>query len=150
MYDDSFNVIYYQFSLVRPSTIYQVVVYTLEEAKPMRVRAALSRDGVDVHSQHVNMSPDESAVILLQVPPGNNVDSIYKLRVEGAGIGQGALIFENETMLAFSRQFLSVSISTNRAIYNGGQKIKIRALMMDTAGKRLIEHIINDNYTNLN
>ena len=138
MYDDNFNVIYYQFSLVRPSTIYQVVVYTLEEANPMRVRAALSRDGVDVHSQHVNMSPDESAVILLQVPPGNNVDSIYKLRVEGAGIGQGALIFENETMLAFSRQFLSVSISTNRAIYNGGQTIMIRALMMDTAGKRLI------------
>ena len=138
MYDDNFNVIYYQFSPVRPSTIYQVVVYTLEEAKPMRVRAALSRDGVDVHSQHVNMSPDESAVILLQVPPGNNVDSIYKLRVEGAGIGQGALIFENETMLAFSRQFLSVSISTNRAIYNGGQTIMIRALMMDTAGKRLI------------
>ena len=150
MYDDNFNVIYYQFSLVRPSTIYQVVVYTLEEAKPMRVRAALSRDGVDVHSQHVNMSPDESAVILLQVPPGNNVDSIYKLRVEGAGIGQGALIFENETMLAFSRQFLSVSISTNRAIYNGGQPIKIRALMMDTAGKRLIAHIYKDNFTNLN
>ena len=116
----------------------------------MRIRAALSRDGVDVHSQHVNMSPDESAVILLQVPPGNNVDSIYKLRVEGAGIGQGALIFENETMLAFSRQFLSVSISTNRAIYNGGQPIKIRALMMDTAGKWLIVHIFKDNFTNFN
>ena len=47
------------------------------------------------------------------MPPGNNVDSHYELRVEGghyAGHGQGAIIFENETKLEFSRQFLSVSI----------------------------------------
>ena len=47
------------------------------------------------------------------MPPGNNVDSDYKLRVEGghyAGHGGGAIIFENETKLEFSRQFLSVSI----------------------------------------
>jgi hypothetical protein len=59
----------------------------------------------------------------LQVPPGNNVASMYRLRVEGAGIGGGAIIFENETILEFSRQFLSVSISTNRAIYSGFQKV---------------------------
>lgn len=39
--------------IVRPSTIYQVVVQLLEEAKPMRVRAALSRDGVEVYGDHV-------------------------------------------------------------------------------------------------
>ena len=75
----------------------------------------------------------QSKTILLQVPPGNNVDSDYKLRVEGAGQGGGAIIFENETMLEFSRQFLSVSISTNRAIYSGTQKIEIRAIMLTTA-----------------
>ena len=75
----------------------------------------------------------QSKTILLQVPPGNNVDSDYKLRVEGAGRGGGAIIFENETMLEFSRQFLSVSISTNRAIYSGTQKIEIRAIMLTTA-----------------
>ena len=56
-----------------------------------------------------------------QVPPGNNVASVYKLRVEGAGQNGGAIIFENETMLEFSRQFLSISISTNKAIYDGTQ-----------------------------
>ena len=48
-----------------------------------------------------------------QVPPGNNIDSDYKLRVEGghqAGHGGGAIVFENETKLEFSEQFLSVSI----------------------------------------
>ena len=94
--------------------ILQVVVGLLDDAKPMRVRAALSRDGVEVYGDHVNMEPLQSKTILLQVPPGNNIDSDYKLRVEGAGLGGGAIIFENETMLEFSRQFLSVSISTNR------------------------------------
>ena len=51
--------------------------------------------------------------INFQVPPGNNIDSDYKLRVEGghqAGHGGGAIVFENETKLEFSEQFLSVSI----------------------------------------
>ena len=53
--------------------------------------------------QHINF----------KVPPGNNIDSDYKLRVEGghqAGYGGGAIVFENETKLEFSEQFLSVSI----------------------------------------
>jgi len=70
---------------------------------------------------------------VFQVPPGNNVASAYRLRVEGAGLGGGAIIFENETVLEFSRQFLSISISTNRAIYNGGQEMMIRAVMLTTA-----------------
>ena len=41
--------------------------------------------------------------------------------MEGAGQNGGAIIFENETMLEFSRQFLSISISTNKAIYDGTQ-----------------------------
>ena len=36
----------------------------------------------------------------------------------------GAIIFENETILEFSRQFLSISISTNKAVYDGGQDIR--------------------------
>ena len=112
----------------------------------MRVRAALSRDGIEVYGDSVMMNPKEQQEILLQVifllfiknvkfsrlvpkmlvskrisyqynnfqvPPGNNIDSDYKLRVEGghqAGHGGGAIVFENETKLEFSEQFLSVSI----------------------------------------
>ena len=47
--------------------IFQVVGSLLEEAKPMRVRAALSRDGVEVYGDHVNMEPKDSRTILLQV-----------------------------------------------------------------------------------
>ena len=48
----------------------------------------------------------------------------FRLRVEGANIGGGAIVFENETRLEFSRQFLSISISTNKAIYDGGHKMR--------------------------
>ena len=53
--------------MVRPSTIYQVVVSLLEASPPSRVRAALSRDGVEVYGDHVNMQPMETRAILLQV-----------------------------------------------------------------------------------
>ena len=53
--------------VVRPSTIYQVVVSLLEASPPSRVRAALSRDGVEVYGDHVNMQPMETRAILLQV-----------------------------------------------------------------------------------
>lgn len=55
------------------------------------------------------------------------------MRVEGAGQNGGAIVFENETTLEFSRQFLSVSISTNKAIYTGFQHIQVRAIMLTTA-----------------
>ena len=115
--------------IVRPNTIYQVIVSLLKESKEvapegMRVRAALSRDGVEVYGNSVNMQPEETRPILLQVPPGNNVDSEYRLRIEGAGINGGAIVFENETRLEFSRQFLSISISTNKAVYDGNQDIR--------------------------
>jgi hypothetical protein len=51
--------------------------------------------------------------------------------VEGAGIGGGAIIFENETILEFSRQFLSVSISTNKAIYTGYQTVRVLSVNND-------------------
>jgi hypothetical protein len=45
----------------------QVVVSLLENSPPSRVRAALSRDGVEVYGDHVNMQPHETRAILLQV-----------------------------------------------------------------------------------
>ena len=76
------------------------------------------------HSKLVMFNDSSNIICVLQVPPGNNVDSDYRLRIEGSGIGGGAIIFKNETKLEFSRQFLSISISTNRAVYDGGQDVR--------------------------
>ena len=48
-------------------SLFQVAVSLLDAAKPMRVRAALSRDGIEVYGDSVNMSPGEQDEILLQV-----------------------------------------------------------------------------------
>ena len=68
--------------------------------------------------------PNSDNYCFFQVPPGNNVGSDYRLRVEGAGIGGGAIIFENETKLEFSEQFLSISISTNRLMISFTREMK--------------------------
>lgn len=52
------------------------MVSLFEKAKPMRIRAALSRDGVEVYGDHVNMQPLETQTILLQV------SLIFKLHTE--------------------------------------------------------------------
>ena len=45
----------------------KVIVSLLEESPPSRVRAALSRDGVEVYGDFVNLQPRETRSILLQV-----------------------------------------------------------------------------------
>ena len=47
--------------------LFKVAVSLLEAAKPMRVRAALSRDGIEVYGDSVMMNPKEQQEILLQV-----------------------------------------------------------------------------------
>ena len=44
-----------------------MIVSLLEESPPARVHAALTRDGVEVYGDHVNLQPLESKPILLQV-----------------------------------------------------------------------------------
>ena len=44
-----------------------MIVSLLEESPPARVHAALTRDGVEVFGDHVNLQPLESKPILLQV-----------------------------------------------------------------------------------
>ena len=44
-----------------------MIVSLLEESPPARVHAALTRDGVQVFGDHVNLQPLESKPILLQV-----------------------------------------------------------------------------------
>ena len=125
---------------MRPSSIYQarihptiqhsnkglqVIVSLLEEAESMRVKASLSRDGVEVHGADTVLDPLQSRPVLLQVPPGYNVANQYKLRIEGYSRHGGAIIFTNETALQFSDKFLSITISTNKVVFTAIHTIKV-------------------------
>merc|ERR1719412_1439080 len=97
--------------IVRPSSIYQIIVSLFEAAEPMRIKASLSRDGVEVYGDDVSLDPQETRPLLLQVPPGYNPGDTYRLRIEGYHRYGGATIFNNETSLYFSNKFLSITIS---------------------------------------
>ncbi len=70
------------------------------------------------------------------MPPDNSgADGDYKLRVEGHRPRRGGLLFEHVADLEFNRKFLSITISTSRALYNAEAPVRIRALLLTTSLK---------------
>lgn len=118
--------------IVRPDSIYQVVAALYEHAVPMRIKASLAKNGVEVFGSDEFLNPTESKSILLQVPPGNDYSANYRLKIEGYGQQGGAMVFQNETQLEFSARFLTIMISTNKVAYSAVQTMRIRAVLLRT------------------
>ncbi|XP_023330082.1 CD109 antigen [Eurytemora carolleeae] len=118
--------------IIRPSSIYQIVVNLYAEAEPMRVKASLSRDGVEVSGSDEFLSSLEAKSILLQVPEGNSQEYSYKLRVEGFSQDSAALLFQNETRLEFTNRFLAIIISTNKVVFTALHTMRVRAVLLRT------------------
>ena len=57
------------------------------------------------------------------------------LRVEGHREKNGGLVFEHQNPLEFLKQFLSITISTSRVIYNAEGTINMRILFLTTSLK---------------
>ena len=98
-------------NVVRPSTVYQVVASLASDSLPCRVVASISRGGVAVSSNELQLMASQSQDLLLKVPPGGDKTDSYTLRVEGhrchpAGSG---LAFEHKLPLIFHKQFLSIT-----------------------------------------
>jgi len=110
----------------------------------VQVKAALSRDGVEVAaSSREELRPagitfiaafrysnffyrnginhSIGAVRLLMRVPGSSVPGDYSLRVEGINDATGARVFSNSTALDFSPRFLTIIVQTSRPIYCNGQ-----------------------------
>lgn len=119
--------------VLRPSTVYQVLVsIPSQEQDGATIMASISRDGVSISFNEAILHPSQSQPILLKIPSDNSGKlAQYVLRVEGHRL-QGGLIFERVAHLDFRREFLSMTISTSRVIYNGGQTMRIRALCLTT------------------
>lgn len=124
--------------VVRPSTIYQVVASLEKDSLPCRMMVSISRRGVAVTNNVAELQAGQSHGILLKVPPDNTGKAAqYVLRVEGHRLKHhgGGLVFEHEAPLQFSRNFLSITLSANRAVFNAEQTIYIRVLFLTTALK---------------
>lgn len=56
-------------------------------------------------------------------------------KIHGVGVAAGPSLFEHQTVLEFSAEFLSIVISPSRAIYNAESVIRIRVLFFTTSLK---------------
>ena len=132
--------------VVRPGSVYGVVVALARRAVSMSMRASLLKDGTELYQASEEVHPGRQVQLLLKVyiymaafiltlslclnfdfpmlfqVPLTSVAGSYRLRVEGNVHGTtGGTVFVNETALEFSSRFLTILIQTNRPVYNGGQ-----------------------------
>ncbi|XP_068231654.1 CD109 antigen-like [Palaemon carinicauda] len=112
---------------VSPDSIYRVAVEALRTDEPLLVKAALVHDGEQVASGKVRLLPGQLSEILLKVPD-TSVDGQWQLRVEGhEGIGK---LFRKVANLNFYPKFLTILIQPSRPVYNSGQTVRFRAILL--------------------
>ena len=146
--------------ILRPNTIYQVITSLADDSESCLFKVSISRNGMSVCSNELVLHSSQADKLMLKIPSGRiNTRSLlnyyfpleilesisgsnsgkYLLKVEGyilSNQGQkNGLAFEHEFPLQFSREFLSIIISPNRAVYNAENEIKLRILFLTTSLK---------------
>ncbi|CAG0898634.1 unnamed protein product [Cyprideis torosa] len=102
---------------------------------PVEVRAALRRDGREVAQDQATATQGFMQNLLMKVPPSNR-GSRFSLRIEGNSPGTvGGTLFEGEKLLEYSPQFMTILIHINKPVYNGGQTVYIRVVLLSMANK---------------
>lgn len=127
--------------MIRPSQVYRVQVNVLRTRFPMVVRAAISRNGVEVSADYKEVKEGIPETLLMRVPP-TSVEGEYKLRVQGNFNSlTGGRAFYNETKLTFSQRSMSIFIQMDKPVYMQGQTVKFRAIPINTALKAFTEPV---------
>ncbi|TRY72565.1 hypothetical protein TCAL_06513 [Tigriopus californicus] len=123
--------------VLRPNTVFRIIVILYEDCAPLEISASISRDGVALTTNEIRMHPTESNNILLMVPPDNsNTTAKYQLRIYGSYQKKdGGTVFEHQSELEFSKKFLAITISSSRAVYCAEQVIRMRIVMLTTSLK---------------
>ena len=100
--------------------------------------AAISRDGIAIATNSMELFPLQSQPLILKIPPDNSdANANYKLHIEGRLLSptNRGISFEHDADLQFERRFLSITITTNHAVYDAGQTVRIRAVFLTTSLK---------------
>ncbi|XP_069194402.1 CD109 antigen isoform X2 [Procambarus clarkii] len=112
---------------VVPGSVYRVAVQALHTSQPLTVRAALGHAGQQVAAGKVVLQPHELSEILLQVPDSGGTGE-WQLQVEGReGITS---LFKRVASLNFQAKFLTILIQPSRPVYNAGQTVQFRAILL--------------------
>ncbi|CAG9763786.1 unnamed protein product [Ceutorhynchus assimilis] len=119
--------------MVRPGQLYRVSVTVLKEKQPLIVRASISRNGVEMSTDHKDVKEGIPETLLMQVPT-TSASGEYKLRVEGLyeDILEG-VAFSNETKLTFSQRSMTIFIQLDKPVYNmQGETVRFRTIPINT------------------
>ncbi|XP_050703023.1 CD109 antigen-like, partial [Eriocheir sinensis] len=112
---------------VVPGAVYRIVVEALRTSEPLTISAALIRSQEQVSASKVTLKKGEISEILLKAPEGS-VPGLWQLRVEGR---EGTdTIFKRLTTLEFQSNFLTILVQPSRPVYNAGQTVYFRAIML--------------------
>ncbi|CAG9763793.1 unnamed protein product [Ceutorhynchus assimilis] len=118
--------------MVRPGQLYRVSVTVLKEKQPLIVRASISRNGVEMSTDHKDVKEGIPETLLMQVPT-TSASGEYKLRVEGLyeDILEG-VAFSNETKLTFSQRSMTIFIQLDKPVYMQGETVRFRTIPINT------------------
>ncbi|CAL4130484.1 unnamed protein product, partial [Meganyctiphanes norvegica] len=114
---------------VVPGSVYRVSVEALRPylTGALQVRAALIHGREQVASAKTILQPGDVDHLLMQVPD-KSVGGMWQLRVEGT---QGSTkLFHREETLRFDPNFLTILIQPSRPVYNAGQTVRFRVIML--------------------
>ncbi|KAK4884325.1 hypothetical protein RN001_000596 [Aquatica leii] len=118
--------------MVRPSQLYRVAVTVLKAKQHITIRASIQRNGVEVSSDHKNITVGVPETLLMRIP-STSAPGEYKLRVEGLYENTlGGAAFSNETELAFSQRSMTIFIQMDKPIYMQGEEVRFRTIPINT------------------
>lgn len=110
--------------MVRPGQVYRVAVNILKSPLPMMVRAAISRNGVEIAADFHEVREGVPEKLMMRMPP-TSVSGNYRLRVEGNyNTLTGGQAFVNETQLIFTQRSMTIFIQCDKPVYMQGQTIR--------------------------
>ncbi|GAB6022547.1 hypothetical protein CHUAL_006653 [Chamberlinius hualienensis] len=116
--------------IVRPGSVYSVVVNMLEPTATTHIAATVSRDGVEIAAGESTLIGANSETLLLRIPQ-TSVQGQYKLRVIGTSNDILGPQFIETRDLKFSPRFLTVIVYTSRPVYTADMKMLIRVIILN-------------------
>ncbi|CAG0913503.1 unnamed protein product [Notodromas monacha] len=123
---------------IRPNMVQRVTIVLFEdeadtflenEGEPVDLKVSIRKDGMEISQASHRARPGSINNLLLKIPSSTAGD--FRLRIEGNHPNSvGGTTFEHESGLYFSPQFLFVLVQLNKPVYNGGDVVLIRSVML--------------------
>ncbi|KAL7888543.1 hypothetical protein AOLI_G00035170 [Acnodon oligacanthus] len=119
--------------VVRPGIPTTVSVTNLRDS-PVLVVSEIIHGNSSIQTQS-NIKAGSTETQVLPAISENDLSYWFPYELSVRGYVRGTLVFSNSTMLHYSPKSMSILLQTDKPIYKPGQAVKIRAVLLTSAGK---------------